>query len=109
MIMVNNCGISHNFIPMMGCEFSFESRLIQSVTGGVRDIHKYFLFCIIISFLSILVLTNIPTEQLDTCLEMVLRSTTILLHNLVRKVLANEPPNTKLFEHPRGVSILLSH
>src|SRR6267154_375379 len=74
----------------------------------VRDIHKYFLF-FIISFLSILILTNIPTEQLDTCLEMVLRSATILLHNLVRKVLANEPPNTEPFEHPCGVSILLPH
>ena len=75
----------------------------------VRDIHKYFLF-FIISFLSILVLTNIPTKPLDTCLEMVLRSATILLHNLVRKVLVSEPPNTELqFELPRGVSTLLPH
>ena len=80
----------------------------MSFLMAVRDIHKYFLF-FIISFLSILILTNIPTEQLDTCLEMVLRSATILLHNLVRKVLTNEPPNTELFELPCGVSILLPH
>src|SRR6267154_1742721 len=82
--------------------------VLTCINAAVRDIHKYFLF-FIISFLSILVLTNIPTEQLDTCLEMVLRSATILLHNLVRKVLANEPPNTEPFELPRGVSILLPH
>ena len=39
-------------------------RTILDKGGYIRDIHKYFLF-FIISFLSILVLTNIPTEQLD--------------------------------------------
>src|SRR6267154_6501097 len=81
---------------------------LSMICQGVRDIHKYFLF-FIISFLSIFVLMNIPTNPLDTCLEMVLRSATILLRNLVRKVLANEPPNTELFKLPRGVSILLPH
>jgi hypothetical protein len=57
----------------------------------VRDIHKYFLWFNSFSF--ILVPMNIPTQQLDICLEMVLQGVTILLHNLVRKVLTNEAPN----------------